>query len=91
MLVFEGLCSGRLFLEVGLNRLLIGVVVCQGRIDLRHGEVPNPIRNVFWGVAESIPLRDAPNRTPSACDTRAPFSNVGSGLDEAPQLNVRCP
>lgn len=90
MFMFEGLCSGRFLSEIGLNRLLIGVVVCQSRIDLRHGQVSNPIGNVFWGVAESIPLRDAPNRNPGACDAGASFPNVGIGLNKAPYMNVRC-
>jgi len=81
--------SGRLLSEIGLNRILIGVVVRQGRVDLRQGQVSNPIHDVFGRVAEPIPLCNAADRNSGAGNARAPLPNVGIGLNKAPQMNVR--
>ena len=66
--------------------VFVGMVVSQGCVDLRKGEMPELLNNLLRDKSCFVPLRDTTHRNACACNAGTAAVNARVTLNEAANL-----
>src|SRR5205823_6747612 len=89
VLLFQRLGQRVFGCQVSVDLLAIRVVVREGGIDLREGEVRDARRDLFGVEAKLVPTRNAPNGDAGASDPRSSAANFGRAHDHCTDIDRR--
>lgn len=79
--LFEGLGFARLLFEIGIDLRLVCMVVSEGRVNLREGEVPDLSRDFLGDETHVAPLGDAADRHSGSGDAGSTAAKAGIAVD----------
>ena len=72
--------------DLGLHRFLIGVVVCEGCVNLRQGDVSDPTSDFLGGPAKLVPAGNAMHRNPRPSDAGTAAANARTLRNQRPYV-----
>ena len=84
--MFEGLSLLRLGVQVRVAFRLVGMVVSEGRVNLRQRQAAKLPRDFLRNQTHVVPLSDPPNGDTRPGNARPPAANVRASRDQATDL-----
>lgn len=90
MSLFEGLSLLRLGFHVRVDLRLVGMVVSEGRMNLRQRQVAKLPRDLLRNQTHVVPLSDPANGDTRPGNARPPAANVRASRDQATYLGHGC-
>lgn len=90
MLLFEGLGLLRLGFQVRVDFRLVGMVVSEGRMNLRQRQVAELPHDLLRNQTHVVPLGDSANGDARPGNARPPAANVRASRDQATYLGHGC-
>ena len=90
VLPFQNFSLAVLSCQVCIELLLVGIIVCESRMNLRQRQVTSErLYNLFRNLTHVMPLSDPANGNSCPGYTRPPAAYVGASRDQAAYLGHR--